>query len=142
MRSISEIVALLILLVAVLAAFVAVFVVVPKYFAAYNSIAVKASYSQTLEGIQTSAALSKHSSDYLAALIYNHGDSPATVSYYVECVDPYNPANMCFVGKADNVPIAPGDIHLKVYTNRCSSSMVCYLTVVESNTLIYKVLES
>jgi len=142
MRGISEIVSMMVLLVAVAVAFITVLVVVPKYFATYNAVAMKASFSQTLEGFQTASSLSRYKSQYLVVLIYNYGSTPIRVNYYVECINPNNTAIRCFAGKKEGVLISPSSTYQMVLSNSCRSDMVCYLVVEEPNLLIYKVLES
>jgi len=142
MRSISEVISMLVLVVAVTVAFVTVLVVVPKYFATYNAVAMRASYSQTLEGFQTTASLSRYKSYYLVVLIYNYGSLPVKVNYYIECVNPNNTVNRCFAGREEGISISPGGTYQRVITNSCRSDMICYLVVEEPNLLIYKVLES
>jgi len=143
MKAVSEVIAMLVLLVAIVVAFVASMIVIPEYFGAYNRVAKQASQSQILEGSQTSASISRHRGGYITIVIYNSGDGAVRVNYYVECVN-YTTKATYFVGKGENIVISPGSTYQRVY--RVSESdianKVCYLTVEEPNLLIYKVLES
>jgi len=144
-RAASEVVSLLVLLAAVTASFVAILVLVPRYFATYNRVAVEASQSQLLEGYQTTASLSRYKGgQYLSLMIYNAGDKMIKVNYYVECVDPKSASQRYFVGKEEGIFISPGYTYQKVYSVSSTNinNKVCYLVVEEPNLLIYKVLES
>lgn len=145
-RSVSEIISYLVLFVATVIAFSVVLVVVPRFFSVYSAVALKASYSQSLEGYQTSASLSRADrpgQTYITVIIYNGGVDPVRVNYYVECVRSDTSAKY-FVGKEENVLITADSTYYRVYTvsSGAVSGYICYLTVEEPNLLLYKVVES
>lgn len=147
MRAVSEIISLVLLIAATSVAFLMTIVVVPRFFAAYNAVAVGASYSQMLEGYQTSASLSRvdqSGQSYLTVIIYYGGDSSTSVNYYVECVKSGSQERY-FVGKEENVYIdTVNRLYTRVYkvSSSAISGYVCYLTIEEPHLLVYRVVES
>lgn len=116
--------------------FIAIMYVVPAYFSSYLAMGTDAASSVQLFGVSTDGHL-KRVGSRLVVFIFNHGDSPVTVSYTVYCLQA---GTSTTVGGESGVLIGRSSLFTKVYSP--APTGVCFLVVEEPNAITYKVVES
>lgn len=134
-RFVSDAVAVIVLIAAVVASFAVAGVVAPRYLSQYAGIGMQVGAELRSSGIQTEAQLVR-AGDRLVVLLYNFGEAPVAVSYYVLC----NSTDGYFLVSSGSATVRPGEVRSLVV--RGTGSPPCYLLVEESNVVTYKVLES
>jgi preprotein translocase subunit SecG len=141
-RGVIESLSMLVLLGVVVVTMLVAFVLLPQYYNAYNSVALISSYSQSLQGIRTSATLTRvpmFSSYVLSVIIYNYGDSQVSVKYAIDC----HGYGEYYTGMYDAI-IQPYSIYSQTYSvdKQVLDSVVCYLVVEEQGLTAYRVMET
>ncbi|MEM4583988.1 MAG: hypothetical protein QW611_03345 [Ignisphaera sp.] len=135
-RGISELVALLILIGVTSLVFLSILYIVPAYFRRYTSLATEYGFKIFSTGVSTDGHLKRVDSK-LIVFIYNYGNHPITVSYRVTCA---SDRTHTYIGGENNVYIGRNNLYVRIYSSTAPG--VCYLVVEESNSIIYKVVES